>query len=586
MFTKPFLLTKSPRNALLIVLCASPLLFSACATTETQDADTGGGGRDDGEEDGRSIPIPGDDAGPRDAGDNGEEADGSGDSDADEGSGLTDAGPTDGGGSGPDIALPDASGPDTGVPDTAGPDASVPDTSTPDTSTPDAGVPDTGTPDTGRPDTGAPDTGTPDTGTPDTGTPDTGTPAECGDGKIDRPGETCDDRDDEGGDGCSATCVVETGWTCRGEPSICTEVLVGDCGNGTVNVGEECDDNNLVDGDGCSSECLDEGELSCPVIIGQLSCNTSYSVGPVTGGSNTFNGYSACPGSGTYNAREQVYAFRTAEAQPVRMYAFANAVADYDLFVLLTGDSRECGLDMTCPASSRNTGPAESVNFTSVAGGVYAVVLDGRSSSSTVGNYYFSIECGDPDCGDGIVEGDETCDHGGGTIAGCGATCQAELNQVCGTPTDGCTNVDCTDSEGARPCDDTIYIRRGTDMVLDGRNSTGDPRFNRRGESCTGVGSMSNVPYDVFTIRNVDTIALGVDMEAAWNLDGFLAVYGEGFDPSNPTVDCIGGDDDGRSLYFSEYSVIMPPGAVLNIVTTSFSSSATGNYSLFISATE
>jgi cysteine-rich repeat protein len=43
----------------------------------------------------------------------------------------------------------------------------------------------------------------------------------CGDGWID-PGETCDDGDDEGGDGCSAVCQISDGYTCAGEPSVCT----------------------------------------------------------------------------------------------------------------------------------------------------------------------------------------------------------------------------------------------------------------------------------------------------------------------------------------------------------------------------
>lgn len=572
MIMLPLSPTSPPSRALMTLYCAAVLMTSACATTVTAGADAGGRGRGDDEQDGRILPGFDPDAGSRNDASGGVDDAGNGEGD---GTDLTDA--EEG-----DTTVPDSST----TPDTAGPDAGVPDTAAPDASIPDTSVPDVGTPDTGTPDTGTADTGTPDTGTHDTGTPDTTPDPFCGDGSIDRPAEACDDGDTDPDDGCSRTCAIEDGWSCRGEPSVCTEIPVGNCGNGAVNAGEECDDNNLIDGDGCSSECLDEGELSCPVVIGQLSCNTSYSFGPVSGGSNTFNGYSACPGSGTYNAREQVYAFRTAQAQPVRMYAFGNAVADYDLFALLTGDERACGPDMTCADGSRNTGPAESVSFTSVAGGVYAIVLDGRNSSSTVGNYYLTIECGEPDCGDGIVEGDETCDHGGGTVAGCGATCQAELNQVCGSAEAGCTNVDCTDGEGARPCDDTIYIRRGIDMVLEGRNSTGDPRFNRRGETCTNTGASSNNPYDVFTIRNVDTVTIGVDIEAAWNLDGFLAVYGSSFDPGNPSANCIGGDDDGRTLYFSEYSVIMPPGSVINVVTTSYSSSSTGNYTLSITSTE
>ena len=44
--------------------------------------------------------------------------------------------------------------------------------------------------------------------------------ATCGDGNIEG-GEECDDGDAMGGDGCSAGCVVEPGFVCNGEPSVC-----------------------------------------------------------------------------------------------------------------------------------------------------------------------------------------------------------------------------------------------------------------------------------------------------------------------------------------------------------------------------
>lgn len=64
-------------------------------------------------------------------------------------------------------------------------------------------------------------------------------PARCGDGAVDS-GETCDDGNTTGCDGCSAECVVETGLG---------------CGDGVPfpACGEACDDANTTDGDGCSS---------------------------------------------------------------------------------------------------------------------------------------------------------------------------------------------------------------------------------------------------------------------------------------------------------------------------------------------
>ena len=48
----------------------------------------------------------------------------------------------------------------------------------------------------------------------------------CGDGVIDTA-EYCDDRNAFGGDGCSSECRVESGWECRGEPSVCETIQLG-----------------------------------------------------------------------------------------------------------------------------------------------------------------------------------------------------------------------------------------------------------------------------------------------------------------------------------------------------------------------
>lgn len=65
----------------------------------------------------------------------------------------------------------------------------------------------------------------------------------CGDGVVD-PGEGCDDGNDVSGDGCSASCTVESS--------------VAACGNGVRENSEECDDGNTTNGDGCSSTCTHE----------------------------------------------------------------------------------------------------------------------------------------------------------------------------------------------------------------------------------------------------------------------------------------------------------------------------------------
>ena len=80
----------------------------------------------------------------------------------------------------------------------------------------------------------------------------------CGNGLVEE-GETCDDADTDSGDGCSATCAIEPGYSCHDAPSICS----AGCGNGTLGEGEQCDDADTDSGDGCSATCTVEPGYVC-----------------------------------------------------------------------------------------------------------------------------------------------------------------------------------------------------------------------------------------------------------------------------------------------------------------------------------
>lgn len=79
----------------------------------------------------------------------------------------------------------------------------------------------------------------------------------CGDG-VRGSAEGCDDANLDPGDGCSAGCAVEPGWTC-GDPidggaSACSST----CGNGVTESPEECDDgsaNSDTAADACRRNC-------------------------------------------------------------------------------------------------------------------------------------------------------------------------------------------------------------------------------------------------------------------------------------------------------------------------------------------
>lgn len=82
------------------------------------------------------------------------------------------------------------------------------------------------------------------------------------------------------GDGCSADCQTESGWTCFGSDCYptCGNLILTDYGTGTLpyldllNI-ETCEDGNAVSNDGCSSTCRVELGWNCSKTI-PTSCNT------------------------------------------------------------------------------------------------------------------------------------------------------------------------------------------------------------------------------------------------------------------------------------------------------------------------
>jgi len=81
--------------------------------------------------------------------------------------------------------------------------------------------------------------------------------------------EGCDDGNEDPGDGCSDTCLVEAGFICDQAGAPCREPRCGDglqdgyAGPDGVEIWEYCDDGNEAAGDGCSDTCLVEAGYVC-----------------------------------------------------------------------------------------------------------------------------------------------------------------------------------------------------------------------------------------------------------------------------------------------------------------------------------
>jgi fibro-slime domain-containing protein len=115
---------------------------------------------------------------------------------------------------------------------------------------------------------------------------------DCGDGRV-NGSEECDDGDETGSDGCSATCQLEDGYVCSSPGQPCTRRVV--CGDGRREGTEQCDDADTMGGDGCSAQCRVETDWNCSGAAGGLST----CVYTVVCGDGIVNGTEVCDDANT-----------------------------------------------------------------------------------------------------------------------------------------------------------------------------------------------------------------------------------------------------------------------------------------------
>jgi len=105
----------------------------------------------------------------------------------------------------------------------------------------------------------------------------------CGDGYVRTSLETCDDGNTDTGDGCSTTCQTEPGYSCPNTSGIggpCTLISSVVCGDLIVSIPfESCDDGNTDTGDGCSATCQTEPGYTCPPTGGPCTLISSVVCG-------------------------------------------------------------------------------------------------------------------------------------------------------------------------------------------------------------------------------------------------------------------------------------------------------------------
>ena len=250
----------------------------------------------------------------------------------------------------------------------------------------------------------------------------------CGDGVISLR-EDCDDGNNQNGDGCSASCGIEPGYGCTGQPSTCAQT----CGNGALNPGEQCDDCNGTVGDGCNASCRVESGYACPT-PGQPCVQTC--------GNGTINAGEQCDDG---NQRDSDGC--SAACRLERGYECSGAPS---LCVPLCGNSR---LDPGELCDDGNTRLNDGCSNACTLELGYACPTPGQACVQT--------------CGNGTVNPGEQCDDGNlNSLDGCSTECRAEPGYACSTPASG-PSV-CTQSCGNGALDANETCDDGNTQAADG----------------------------------------------------------------------------------------------------------------------
>ena len=283
----------------------------------------------------------------------------------------------------------------------------------------------------------------------------------CGDGTIDAAnGETCDDGNRIGGDGCSGICKLEPNWLCTTPGQPCTSLIV--CGNGTRQTGEGCDDGNTKPGDGCSSTCTVEPGWYC---------SGSDSNDPTS--KSACQKLASC-GDGRIATGEQCD-LGSANGTGVGCNANCQTQSGWVCRPLPTG----CVQLSVCGNGTLESG--ETCDDGNTVSG------DGCSMTCKVEASYY--DCSTPGslckdmarCGNGALEGPEQCDDGNIVSSdGCSSNCQVEAGWQCRQAGKACIPL-CGDGviKGGEQCDDKNTVSgdgcTSVCMVECGFNCTGSP---------------------------------------------------------------------------------------------------------------
>ena len=206
------------------------------------------------------------------------------------------------------------------------------------------------------------------------------------------------------------------------------------CGNGLFEGAESCDDGNLVAGDGCSATCTVETNYVCtnttpsvPSVCRLASPAGFCATGTVVTGTSTLTAQASAAGgprpSGTgcgTNASNNAIYYSVQIPPSTRVVAQTTPAAGSDI-VLLTEDA--CG-DAACTYRT-DSAPEQGTLINSTASTVTRIVAVHPWSATGVATWSIAFTYVTFVCGNGVLEGPETCDDGN-AVAGDGCTACAQ----------------------------------------------------------------------------------------------------------------------------------------------------------------
>jgi fibro-slime domain-containing protein len=303
---------------------------------------------------------------------------------------------------------------------------------------------------------------------------------ECGDSVV-GSGEQCDDGGVASGDGCSASCQVESGFVCRTVGQPCDPIAY--CGDGFLKDGEEeCDDGNRSPVDGCDGSCNILPNFVCPT-PGQLCHSTIVCGDSLITGSETCDDGNTVGGDGCSSLCRAEPGFDCSNGTvavpgpcaPLAEERCGDSILAATEFCDDGNPGSGDGCSSTCtiePGFDCPAGPGEQcVRVGTCGDGLVNVVGEQCDDGDTDGGDGCTATCqrealfscppqggpctSDVECGDGLVNGPETCDDGN-TVGGdgCNASCETEPGFVCAVG--GVCRPVCGDGvrAGREQCDD------------------------------------------------------------------------------------------------------------------------------------